>query len=112
MFDRTALAAIIIGLIGYIVFKWSRDKQRAIESAIIAAVYSLGDGAHAVSVRKKAEDITGKPISVGRLYTGLNKLERLGIIRSWQEPGGPERNDRSRRHFALNADYKASPRPT
>lgn len=71
------------------------------EYAILLAVLQAGDEAYAVPVRGILEDRTGRPVARGALYTGLERLEAKGCLRSRMGDPTPERGGRARRYFTV-----------
>jgi len=52
------------------------------EYAVLLAVLHLGEDAYAVPVRELIEQRTGRPVARGALYTGLDRLEAKGCLKS------------------------------
>ena len=59
--------------------------------------------AYGVTVRREIERRTRQSVSVGALYTALDRLERKGYVSSSMSDPTPERGGRSKRHFQLRA---------
>jgi DNA-binding PadR family transcriptional regulator len=79
----------------------SRDSLGEFEQIVILALLRLGDNAYGVPVRKEIENRTQRSVSVGALYSTLDRLEEKGLIRSRFSDGRPERGGRSRRYFKV-----------
>ena len=74
------------------------------EQIVIAAIMLLGDNAYGATVHEKAEDLRPKTIvSIGAIYTTLDRLERKGLVRSWYGDPTPARGGRPKRFFAVEA---------
>lgn len=73
------------------------------EQTVLLAILHVGRDAYGVTIRREIEERTGRTIAVGALYTGLDRLERKGLVRSTNSGPTPERGGRSRRHFTLTA---------
>ena len=59
---------------------------------MLTAVARLEDGAYGVTIRQEIENATGRPCSLGALYTTLDRLETKGLIRtSMGDPTGLRR---------------------
>ena len=69
------------------------------EYAVMLAVVRLGDEAYGVPIRELIEERTGRPVARGALYTGLERLEAKGCLRSRMGDPTPERGGRARRYF-------------
>ena len=69
----------------------------------LLALTRLGDDAYGVTVCEDITAVSGREASMAAVYVALGRLERAGLVRSWQSGPRPERGGRSRRHFALTA---------
>lgn len=76
-------------------------KIGSLELATLLAVARLGDDAYGLAVRADLEDRTGRPHSVGAVYTTLGRLEEKGLLSSSASEPIPIRGGRSRRHFTV-----------
>jgi PadR family transcriptional regulator PadR len=72
-----------------------------LELSALLAVVRLGDEAYGVAVRADLAGRTGRELSVGAVYTTLQRLEDKGFLRSRASAPLPVRGGRSRRHYAL-----------
>lgn len=73
------------------------------EYAVLLAVLHLEDGAYAVPVREVIEQRTGRPVARGALYTGLDRLEAKGCLRSRMGDPSEERGGKARRYYTVTA---------
>lgn len=73
------------------------------EYAVLLAVLHLDAGAYAVPVRELIEERTGRPVARGALYTGLDRLEAKGCLRSRMGDATEERGGKARRYFTVTA---------
>jgi DNA-binding PadR family transcriptional regulator len=71
------------------------------EYAVLLAVLHLGDDAYAVPVRELIEQRTGRPVARGALYTGLDRLEAKGCLRSRMGDATDERGGKARRYYSV-----------
>jgi DNA-binding PadR family transcriptional regulator len=71
------------------------------EQSALLAIAHLGDNAYGVTIRREIERRTGRAVSVGALYTALERIERKGYASSTRSDPTPERGGRSKRHFVL-----------
>ncbi len=67
------------------------------EYLMLTAVARLGDGAYGVAIRQEIEDATGRPCSLGALYTTIDRLETKGLIRTSMGDPTPQRGGRPKR---------------
>ena len=78
------------------------------EQSVLLAIAHLGAGAYGVSIRHEIERRAGRDVSIGALYTALDRLERKGHIRSSQSDPCAERGGRSKRLVRLTAEGAAA----
>ena len=78
------------------------------EQSALLAVAHLGDQAYGVTIRREIESRTGRNVSVGAMYTALDRLERKGLVSSQMSDPTPERGGRSRRYYVLRATGAAA----
>ena len=74
-----------------------------LELLVLLAVLRLGDGAYGVSIRREIEDQARRSVAIGALYAATARLERKGLLRSWESEPEPVRGGRARRHFEVTA---------
>jgi len=73
-----------------------------LEQSILFAVLELeSDEAYGVRVREAIERRTGRSVSSGAIYTGLDRLREQGLLSSWIGEPTPERGGRRKRLYAL-----------
>ena len=61
------------------------------EQLVLLAIVQLGADAYGMTIRRQIEDRTGRSVSIGALYTALERLERKGYVGSTMtgpRPGG------------------------
>lgn len=71
------------------------------EYAVLLAVLHLQDDAYAVPVRELIEARTGRPVARGALYTGLDRLETKGCLRSTMGEATEERGGKAKRYYTV-----------
>ena len=71
------------------------------EYAVLLAVLHLDAEAYAVPVRELIEERTGRPVARGALYTGLDRLEGKGCLRSRMGEATEERGGKARRYYTV-----------
>ena len=71
------------------------------EQVVLLAVARLGKGAYGVPIRAEIEERTGRQVSVGALYSTLDRLEAKGYLHSWFGEATAQRGGRSKRYFEL-----------
>lgn len=73
------------------------------EELVLLAVHGLADAAYGVAVRQLLETETGRSVSIGPVYTALERLQQKRLVRSQVVAGTAVRGGRRRRVFALTA---------
>jgi DNA-binding PadR family transcriptional regulator len=71
------------------------------EQLVLLGLLRLGEQAYGVTIRQEIERRTGRDVSIGSVYTTLDRLERKGYLRSWKGVPTPERGGRRKKHYAL-----------
>jgi PadR family transcriptional regulator PadR len=61
------------------------------------------EGPYAVPIRELIEQKTGRPVARGALYTGLDRLESKGCLRSRMGDATEERGGKARRYYTVTA---------
>jgi len=70
------------------------------EEIVLLATLNLSD-AYGVTIRQAVEEALEKPVSIGAIYSTLDRLERKGFMTSWQGDATAERGGRAKRHFKV-----------
>ena len=73
------------------------------EYAVLLSVLHLDQGAYAVPIRELIEARTGRPVARGALYTGLERLESKGCLKSRMGDPSEERGGKARRYYTVTA---------
>src|SRR6185503_5236830 len=71
------------------------------EYAVLLAVLHLDQDAYAVPVREVIEQRTSRPVARGALYTGLDRLESKGCLKSRMGDPTEERGGKARRYYSV-----------
>ena len=74
------------------------------ELFVMLAVGQLGDEAYGIRVRRCIEAETGRPVTIGAVYTTLGRLEDKGLVRFQLTEPQPIAGGRARKVFHLPAD--------
>jgi DNA-binding PadR family transcriptional regulator len=75
----------------------------AFEELIMLTIGVLDNHAYGVSIKEEMYAKTKKKPSIGALYTALQRLERKGMIESWEGGATQERGGRKKRYYKLTA---------
>lgn len=78
------------------------------EYAVLLAILHLQatddtEGAYAVPIRELIEQRTGRPVARGALYTGLDRLEGKGCLKSRMAGATEERGGKAKRYYTVTA---------
>lgn len=71
------------------------------EQIVLLAVFRLAAQAYGVPIRHEIEKRTDRKVTVGALYSTLDRLEAKGYLISWFAGPTAERGGRSRRYFRV-----------
>ena len=71
------------------------------EQIVLLAVLRLGEDAYGVPIRREIEKRCGRKVTVGALYSTLDRLEAKEYLNSWFAEPTAERGGRSRRYFRV-----------
>jgi len=65
----------------------------------------LGENAYGMTIHERVEELADgtRGVSLGSVYTTLDRLERKGYVKSWFSDPTPERGGRSKRYFEITA---------
>lgn len=75
-----------------------------LERLVLLGLMRLGEGTWGAEVARELEERIGREVGPGTIYPTLDRLERMGLVRSWMGEPTPERGGRARRHYALEPD--------
>jgi DNA-binding PadR family transcriptional regulator len=77
------------------------------EQLTLLAVLRLGDEAYGVTVRQAIEEVTGRDVSAGAVYTTLSRLEKRGLVTSRVGETVPERTGQRRKYYTVEPEGAA-----
>lgn len=77
------------------------DLLGSLEHIVLLALVRLGPGAYGMTVRREIEQRTGRSISIGAVYSTLERLEAKGFVSSSTGDPTPERGGRAKRLFRI-----------
>ncbi len=73
----------------------------AFEELVLLMIGALGENAYGVSIKKEIEAETGKKPSIGALHSALNRLEKKGMITSYEGGATQNRGGRRKRYYSI-----------
>ena len=71
------------------------------ECAVLLAVARLGEGAYGISIRADLKARLGREVSIGAIYTTLERLRQKGLVSVFHGDPTPERGGRAKKFFAI-----------
>jgi DNA-binding PadR family transcriptional regulator len=77
------------------------DLLGSLEYIVLLAVVRLAPHAYGMTVRREIEKRTGRNISIGAVYTALERLEAKGYLSSFTGEPTAERGGRAKRIFKI-----------
>jgi PadR family transcriptional regulator PadR len=78
------------------------------EQVVLLAILRLGKGAYGVAIRQTIEDIAGREVSIGSVYTTLDRLESKGLVSSRMAEPTAERGGRAKRFFTIESPGRSA----
>jgi DNA-binding PadR family transcriptional regulator len=80
------------------------DWVGSLEHIVLLALVHLGSNAYGMTVRREIQQRTGRDVSIGAIYTTLQRLESKGYVSSAVGEPTAERGGRAKRMFRLEAE--------
>jgi PadR family transcriptional regulator len=74
------------------------------EYIVLSAIMLLREDAYGVPIREHTSNRMDKEVSIGQLYTTLERLEKKGFIESYMGESSGERGGRRKRYYKLCAE--------
>ena len=78
------------------------------EQAVLLAILHLGQPAYGMEVRSVIESRTGRDVSIGAVYTTLERLRRKGYVSSQVGEGTPDRGGRAKKFYEVEPAGRAA----
>ena len=76
----------------------------SLELIILGAIWSLGDNAYGVTIKKRVEKLSARRLMYGTLYNVLGQLVRKELLERSQGEPTPERGGRRKVYYRLSSD--------
>ena len=79
------------------------DNLGEFEQLILTALVMLGENAYGMTIHERVEKLAAgvRSVSLGSVYTTLDRMEQKGYVRSWFGGATEERGGRSKRYFEI-----------
>jgi PadR family transcriptional regulator PadR len=71
------------------------------EHLTLLAVFRLGEDAYGMRVRREIAERTGRDVTIGAVYSTLDRLAAKGLVKSSLNDPTPERGGRAKRCFQV-----------
>ena len=78
------------------------------EQRVLLALLRLGDNAYGMTVRQELEERAKRAVSIGAVYTTLERMEQKGYVSSRVADPTPERGGRAKRFFKIEGEGRAA----
>lgn len=74
---------------------------REFEELVLLSVRMNGENASGATIQQVLDTEAGRDVSLGAIYTALDRLARKGLVESWLGDPTPVRGGRRKRHYRL-----------
>ena len=76
-----------------------------LEILILSSVLAAGEDAYGVTIHEELQQLVpaSREVSLGSVYTTLDRLEHKGYLKSWFGDPTPERGGRAKRYYKIQA---------
>lgn len=82
----------------------SEIRLREFEELVLLSVLATSPGAYGASIQRVLDHEAGRAVTLGAVYTALDRLTRKGLVRSEMGDPTPVRGGRRRRQYELTPD--------
>ena len=79
------------------------------EQFVLLAILKLRDDAYGTTIRQTLVESIDRDVTVGALYTTLERLEKKGLVESKMGEATQERGGRAKKYFTVSAEGKRAP---
>ena len=77
------------------------NNLREFEELVLLAVRMNGDAASGATIQHVLDQEAGRAVSLGAIYTALDRLAGKGLVESWMGEPTPVRGGKRKRHYRL-----------
>ena len=71
------------------------------EQIVLLALIHLKDDAYGMTIRMEIDERIGRSVSIGAVYTTLERLEKKGLITSEMGEATPQRGGKAKKYFSI-----------
>ncbi len=82
------------------------DKEKFLgefEQFLLLSIMKLADNAYGSTIRQLLADVIQRDVTIGALYTTLERLEKKGMVQSKMGEATAERGGRAKKYFKVTA---------
>jgi DNA-binding PadR family transcriptional regulator len=72
------------------------------EELVLLCVRQLEEEAHGSAIQSLLAGVSGREVTLGAIYTALDRIQRKGFADSWIGEPTRKRGGRARRHYAIS----------
>lgn len=73
------------------------------EHCVLLSIIQLTDNAYGVTIRQYLKNTISRDVTLGALYSTIERLEKKGLITSWKGDSKPERGGKAKRMVKVTA---------
>jgi DNA-binding PadR family transcriptional regulator len=77
------------------------ERMGEFEELVLLSVRQLGEEAHGVGVQTLLAGTTGREVTLGAIYSALDRAQRKGMADSWLGEPTSVRGGRAKRHYRV-----------
>jgi DNA-binding PadR family transcriptional regulator len=81
----------------------SEIRLRKFEELVLLSAMVVGRGAYGASIQRVLEEEAHRAVTLGAIYTALDRLTRKGLVRSEMGNPTPVQGGRRKRHYELTS---------
>ena len=76
------------------------------EHIVLLALIHLKENAYGMTIRMDIDERIGRSVSIGAVYTTLERLEKKGFITSQMGEATPQRGGKAKKYFSITPAWK------
>ena len=80
------------------------DRLGEFEELLLLTLQAMNDETYVVRIQQYLERMTGRSVSLGAVYAGLDRLELKGFVRSSMGDATPARGGKRKRLFTVTRE--------
>jgi DNA-binding PadR family transcriptional regulator len=80
------------------------EHLREFEELVLLSVRMNAEGASGATIQQVLDTEAGRAVSLGAIYTALDRLVRKGLLETWLGAPTPVRGGRRKRHYRLTSE--------